>query len=504
VAGPREIIDAGGVMSAGFRRRLWWVFLAVVLGGPVQALDAGFGEVDITPKLGGKKKVWLAGYGTGRQAAGVHDPLMARCVVLEEGRTRIALVSVDLVGLQFPVVQEIRRQLPEFTYVLVSSTHNHEGPDVVGMWGRNQFSYGVDDDYVAEVVRRCRELVKRTAEETVKDVRVSYGTAEDRNLLKDSRQPTVLDAVLRVLVFSRKNGEKVGLLVQWNSHPEAMGSKNKLITADFPWATVRELKKNYECPVAYFTGTVGGLMAPPPGPTTFEYTEKHGIEVAGLAARAVEAAKPLELTPMKVQAQLIYVPVTNRLYRLGLSMGVLRRAGFVSTGDPYRKGQAMSAKSPDELLSIETEVALLQLGELSLAAIPGELYPELVYGEFQEPADPAADFPEAALEPTIAEMLGEGKWMLFGLANDEVGYLIPKRQWDARKPFAYGRKKSQYGEANSCGPEAAAIVMKGFARCVAGQQGSLQAGEGEGSKKDPGGEADPGAGKAKTEGEKED
>lgn len=480
------------------------MFLAVVLGGPVQALDAGFGEVDITPKLGGKKKVWLAGYGTGRQAAGVHDPLMARCVVLEEGRTRIALVSVDLVGLQFPVVQEIRRQLPEFTYVLVSSTHNHEGPDVVGMWGRNQFSYGVDDDYVAEVVRRCRELVKRTAEETVKDVRVSYGTAEDRNLLKDSRQPTVLDAVLRVLVFSRKNGEKVGLLVQWNSHPEAMGSKNKLITADFPWATVRELKKNYECPVAYFTGTVGGLMAPPPGPTTFEYTEKHGIEVAGLAARAVEAAKPLELTPMKVQAQLIYVPVTNRLYRLGLSMGVLRRAGFVSTGDPYRKGQAMSAKSPDELLSIETEVALLQLGELSLAAIPGELYPELVYGEFQEPADPAADFPEAALEPTIAEMLGEGKWMLFGLANDEVGYLIPKRQWDARKPFAYGRKKSQYGEANSCGPEAAAIVMKGFARCVAGQQGSLQAGEGEGSKKDPGGEADPGAGKAKTEGEKED
>ena len=336
----------------------------------------------------------------------------------------------------------------------------------------------------------------------MKDVRVSYGTAEDRNLLKDSRQPTVLDAVLRVLVFSRKNGEKVGLLVQWNSHPEAMGSKNKLITADFPWATVRELKKNYECPVAYFTGTVGGLMAPPAGPTTFEYTEKHGIEVAGLAARAVEAAKPLELTPMKVQAQLIYVPVTNRLYRLGLSMGVLRRAGFVSTGDPYRKGQAMSAKSPDQLLTIETEVALLQLGELSLAAIPGELYPELVYGKFQEPADPAADFPEAALEPTIAETLGEGKWMLFGLANDEVGYLIPKRQWDARKPFAYGRKKSQYGEANSCGPEAAAVVMKGFARCVAGQQGSLQAGEA--SKKGPGGEADPEAGKSKAGGGKQD
>jgi hypothetical protein len=56
--------------------------------------------------------------------------------------------------------------------------------------------------------------------------------------------------------------------------------------------------------------------------------------------------------------------------------------------------------------------------------------------------------------------------MLFGLANDEVGYLIPKRQWDLKKPFAYGRKKAQYGEVNACGPDATGVVMKGFARCV--------------------------------------
>ena len=100
------MIDDGGVMSVDVRTSLRFVALASVLAGPVQALDVGFGEVDITPKLGGEEKVWLAGYGPGRQAAGVHDPLMARCVVLEEGRTRIALVSVDLVGLQFPAVQE--------------------------------------------------------------------------------------------------------------------------------------------------------------------------------------------------------------------------------------------------------------------------------------------------------------------------------------------------------------------------------------------------------------
>ena len=452
--------------SADFLRSLGF-FLSMFLAGSVQALDVGFGEVDITPKLGGKEKVWLAGYGTGREAAGIHDPLMARCVVLQDGGTRIALVSVDLVGLQFPAVKKIRSQLSGFSYVLVSSTHNHEGPDVIGMWGRNQYSYGVNDAYVKEVTDRCVNLVKDTAAAMIKDVDVSYGTAEDASLLRDTRQPAALDAVLRVLVFSSKSGKKIGLLVQWNSHPEVMGSQNKLITADFPWATVGALKRKYQCPVAYFTGTVGGLMAPPAGPTTFAYTEKHGIQVAGLAARAVEAARPLKLTPMRAEACLLYLPVTNRLYRLGLSMGVLRRERFVSTGDPYRKGKLMSGKNSGEDMTIETEVACLQLGELSLAAIPGELYPELVYGKFQEPADPAADFPNAPLEPTIREILGERKWMLFGLSNDEVGYLIPKRQWDRRKPYAYGREKAQYGEANSCGPEAAMIVMKGFARCAA-------------------------------------
>lgn len=429
------------------------------------ALEVGFGEVDITPKLGGKKEVWLAGYSPGRPAAGVHDPLMARCVVLGDGEQKIALVSVDLVGLQYPAVQEIRKLLPEFSYVLVSSTHNHEGPDVIGMWGRNQLSYGVDDDYVKEVVKKSAELVKSTAKKLTGEVTVSFGTAEDASLLKDSRKPTAFDAVLRVLVFS-KGEKKVGVLVQWNSHPEAMGSKNQMITADFPWATVRELKKKYDCPVAYFTGAVGGLMAPPAGPTTFLYTEKHGIEVAGLASKAVAAAKPIVLTPMVVVAQQLYLPVTNRLYRMARSMKVLRRAGYVWTGNPYERGEEMNAKNAAQVMTIETEVACLQLGELSLAAIPGELYPELVYGKFQEPADPGADFPEAELEPTIVQSYGTRKWMLFGLANDEVGYLIPKRQWDSRKPYAYGLNKSQYGEMNSCGEDATAVVMRGFAKCA--------------------------------------
>jgi hypothetical protein len=430
----------------------------------------GFGEAEITPEIGGKKEVWLAGYGMNRAATGVHDPLMARCVVLQDGGQKIALVSVDLVGLQYPAVLEIRKELPGFAYVMVSSTHNHEGPDVIGMWGKSPLHYGVDDDYVAATVKRVAQLVKDTAGRLVTDVEAEFGMAEDASLLKDSRLPTVYDAVLRALVFTRKeSGERAGILVQWNSHPESLGSKNTEITADFPWATVEALKGRYQCPVAYFTGAVGGLMAPPAGPATFEYAEKHGKEVAALAGQAIESAQAISLTPMTVKARTVYVPVSNKLYRIAKTMGVLRREGFVWTCNAYERGEVMSKKNAAQTMAIESEVSCLSLGDLRVAGIPGELYPELVYGKFQDPVDPAADFPEAELEPTITGVLGERKWMLFGLANDEVGYLIPKRQWDSKKPFAYGRKVSQYGEVNSCGPDAAGVVMEGFRRCVEGE-----------------------------------
>ena len=110
-----------------------------------EPLLVALGEVDITPDVNAAP-VWIAGYGQNRQATGVHDPLLARAVVLRHGDQKIALAAVDLVGLQYPQVQQIRARLDDFTYVIVSSTHNHEGPDTIGLWGPNPLTGGVDPE----------------------------------------------------------------------------------------------------------------------------------------------------------------------------------------------------------------------------------------------------------------------------------------------------------------------------------------------------------------------
>jgi hypothetical protein len=434
-------------------------------------LRVGFSEVDITPRLDGPRPVFIAGYGQNRRATGVHDKLWSRVTVLDDGHKKIALVSVDLVGLQYPAVLEIRKRLPEFDYLLVSSTHNHEGPDVVGLWGPTYIISGFDRAYYELLLDKIVESVRRAAAKTTRVV-ARYGTAQDDSLVNDSRQPIVKDGVLRLISFHRRGrGRPVGMIVQWNCHPESMGSRNTLLTADFTTPVVEHLRKEHGCPVLYVSGAVGGLMAPPRDRIhdsdgtllkqgDFRYTEAYGYEVGRLATRAYQAAESIKLTPLGVSAKRISLPVTNAMYKAARIAGVLARPAYEWTGDPEKRGTPRPPQQLTGQMSVETEVACLRLGELPIVCVPGEIYPELVYGIYQDPADPNADFPDAPLEPGLTTLLGQEKWMMFGLANDEIGYIIPRRQWDRLPPFAYGRNSSQYGEINSCGPDTAPILMR--------------------------------------------
>ncbi|MGD9646635.1 MAG: neutral/alkaline non-lysosomal ceramidase N-terminal domain-containing protein [Pirellulales bacterium] len=440
-------------------------------------LQVGFAEADITPDVA-NKDVWVAGYGQNRRATEIHDPLMVRAVVFKDGDAKIAMACADVVGLQYPTVKEIRDQLSRYEYVMVSSTHNHEGPDTVGIWGPGPTKAGVDPEYMNHLKSQVVKAIG-DADAAAVPVEASYGTAQDQSLLRDSREPYVYDDIIRVLQFKRKdNGRLAGIFVQWNNHPETMGGSNTVVTADFPGVTVDELKKKYDCPIAYFTGPVGGLMAPPRDTMKnsageplhegdFEFCRIYGEEVAKLAGKALDAAEPISLTGFVVSAKPIAVPLANPLYQAARMLGVLKRSGHVWTGDPEQVGDPLTSKNArGNKPAAETEVAYVRMGDLHVACIPGEVYPESVYGKIQDPIDPGADFQDAPAEKSVVELLPGKKILVIGLANDEVGYIVPKRQWDEKKPFAYGRDKDQYGEENSLGPETAPILYGALERRV--------------------------------------
>ncbi|MCE9531067.1 MAG: hypothetical protein K8T89_08070 [Planctomycetes bacterium] len=452
---------------------LAFLILTSDLQSQEKPLRAGVAEVDVSPKLVEGKPVYVAGFGHNRKATAIHDPIMARAVVLEHDGKKIALVCVDVVGLFHSTAEAVRKEFPDFAYVLVSSTHNHEGPDTLGLWGSNPFVSGVDFAYMKKLEAGVGKAIK-DAEAALKPVTARIGTIKAPQLLHDNRLPNCLHDDLVVIEFTRIDTKKrQGVLVQWNCHPETLDSKNTQISADFVTATVKELRKSQECPVAYFTGTVGGLMTSlkvnVPGPDgkpladgTFEKTEEYGQLVAKQAEKALKDAVPATLAPFDIRTRAVHLPVDNKLYQLGWSIGVFKRSLFAWEGTPY-PAKAEPIKEMPKRPALRTEVGYLKLGELEIAVIPGEIYPELVIGQVQDPADKAADFPDAPIEPAIyAQMKGKHK-MIIGLGNDEIGYLIPKRQWDTKTPYCYGLKKEQYGEINSAGPDAAPIICEAFA-----------------------------------------
>ena len=113
----------------------------------------GFAEKDITPKVGeDDPPVWLAGYAVGRRAIGVHDPLYVRCMVMQVGDDKLVFGAVDLIGLQIDAINRIRERLSGFKHITINSTHNHEAPDVIGIWGKTLVQRGVNDEYIDLVV----------------------------------------------------------------------------------------------------------------------------------------------------------------------------------------------------------------------------------------------------------------------------------------------------------------------------------------------------------------
>ena len=203
----------------------------------------------------------------------------------------------------------------------------------------------------------------------------------------------------------------------------------------------------------YISSSVGGLMTtrpsfPIPDPftgenltgATFEKAKAQGQQIGLLILDALKRNDAVEVNKanIRLRAKTISIPLANNNFRLGFALGVINHG---TTG----------------WMNVRTEISAFEIGPASFITIPGEIYPEIVNGGVVSP--PGQDFNISPLEvpPLRSFMAGEFKFV-FGLANDEIGYIIPKSEWDEEPPYLYNADDSPYGEENSIGPEAAPIV----------------------------------------------
>ena len=414
--------------------------------------------------------VWIAGFSNSRAANGIHDDLWARTMVIDDGKTRLAIVVLDAIGFMNDDVIDVRSRIPDeagVTYTIVTSTHTHEAPDLLGLWGKSPLKSGINKRYMEYVKNQAAKSVTAA----VKSMHPVYLTiSEDLTgaipLVKDTRKPEVFDSGLRMIrAIDKENGNTLGTLIAWADHAETLWSRNLLITSDFPHF-VREgvekgiyrgdslVKHGIGGVAVYINGAIGGLMTTHPSlavkdpvsgqefkEPSFEKAGAQGKKLALLALNSME--KPVEMiysSSISLIVRTLSIPIKNTLFKLGTTFGILDRG---TTG----------------WMKMRSELSVFKIGPLSFVTFPGEVYPEIINGGVEVPD--GSDFNSEPVEvPSVREMM-QGKYkFIFGLANDEIGYIVPKSQWDAKAPFTYDRADSPYGEENSPGPETAPLLHK--------------------------------------------
>src|SRR4051812_41716625 len=115
-------------------------------------------KVDITPST----PKWLLGYGA-RQSTGVHDRIFHRIVAIEDGDTKLLLISTDLCLFSPTVYNEAARRIEKETGIpalrfLWTVTHTHSAPEVgppgvykVLLKGRSE--HAVDEEYTEAIIK---------------------------------------------------------------------------------------------------------------------------------------------------------------------------------------------------------------------------------------------------------------------------------------------------------------------------------------------------------------
>jgi hypothetical protein len=116
--------------------------------GLAAAYEAAFG---VPAVVNHSDPIFLSGFGNGRQATGYNDQLWARGVVVNGRGGRVALVALDVVGYFVNEIETIRAMVAPgslIDYLIVHSTHQHQGPDTMGLWGPDQLTSGIDFAYL--------------------------------------------------------------------------------------------------------------------------------------------------------------------------------------------------------------------------------------------------------------------------------------------------------------------------------------------------------------------
>jgi hypothetical protein len=384
----------------------WFVsslLILVLFVAPAHAeFRAGIADADVTPA---KQMPVSGGLGTPGPTTQTKGKLQIRALVLENGDTRVAIVSVPFIGFPGVLADRVRAKVDSVpgTNIMIGSTHTHSAPDMYAFLNETG-ELLTDLDYIDFVVGKTADAIGR-AVSNLKPASIKTATAKAQGKIAyNYYAPKLYDPRVDVLQAIGKDGKPFATLVNYAVHPEVLGPGRGILSPDLVGPLLERIAEQGGGMGIFMNGAQGGMVtADCRGPDgkdiqTWEECNRIGNLLADEALRIVSTAPVQEDPPLWCGSTPLTLPVDNLLFRQII------------------KTSPLDYKLNDDF-SVTTQLNLVNIGTAQMLTIPGEALPNIGYY-------------------LKRNMYGSSNFLL-GLTNDAFGYMMTKEDFNSFDRYDY-------------------------------------------------------------------
>lgn len=360
--------------------------------------EAGFSEVVITPPVGTS----LAGFFHDRVSKYVRDDLHARAVVIGDGKTRVAMVSLELICVDSDFVDKARELIKRETgipsdCIMITATHTHTGPEVRLVGNK----VGRNDEWLAGLPRLIADAVAQAAggleRVTVRagrvktegyvfnrlfkrrDAREQMGRGGSGGMLLGPAGP--VDPDLQTLSFISGNGDVRGMIFNLGMHggPTVAGGDADFISADWPGEVARHLRMLYgeDMVALYLQGSCGDTwpapdfdsLLPASGPSK---AVALGRGLAGASAYAAERAEPETTDCLACLVRQVEIPYYTRTPEIMAEVAGLKQRSDLDAAEAYFVQAVEEWPFDGQICRVPLQV--IRIADMAIIAVPAQIF----------------------------------------------------------------------------------------------------------------------------------
>ncbi len=352
------------------------------------------------------------GMGTPEMAVGKQGNLFVRALVLETGKTRVAIVSIDNLGWPAALGDRSRELIhgvpPE--NILIGVTHTHSAPDAYAFPDKDG-NTSADLEYLHWCVIRIADAVNE-AVSNLEPAVLKTAVAEAKGKIAfNYYAPDLYDprmGVIQAIATTGINmGKPIATLVNYAIHPEIMGTKRKLISPDLCGPFYERIESKVGGIALFMNSAQGGMVTADNrrenGQEANDWAEcvRIGQLMADEALRIIEPSTAQENPELFCASKVIEFPIESKEMQ------------WVFKNSPVLNKAAQN----NDFTTISTRINLLNIGRAQVLTIPGEALPNIGF--------------------YLKRNMKTSQPFLFGLTNDALGYILTKVDFISFERYNY-------------------------------------------------------------------